>query len=146
MPTRDEYEKLRTPGRAQVPDIPPQDADHGDGESDSAGRWGKFQTYGCQLIQADRRTKTFLYGAVAGSLEFDPGGRITFRFEDHEGKFDVTIEGSNLQSVFDHLSDGKRLSIRVNVQRTSIGRVPQQSDGKPVVERISYQQVVEDDE
>jgi hypothetical protein len=145
-----------TPGTAAGDAVPPQGQP--EPESDSSGRWAKLQTYAVQLVTANTPSKQGVqytgrfipYGAILPDSDFQPGRIVILYQTKVEGRDVVAravIEGSNLQPIVDHLSEGRRISIKVNVQKDAIGRpVYPEKPNEPVVEQISFDLIPEPEE
>lgn len=107
-----------------VTDDPSDEVDEGE------GRWQRQQALGVRLLWPDKSDslagKTIFYAWLSDDIDFeqdaDGAGTITFSYENNRGEFRVTIEGRGLEAMYTHLSEGRRLSIRLagKVTRLSI--------------------------
>ena len=106
-------------------------------EKDSEGRWQKFQVFGIRLIWPGEgtamRVRTVLYSTICSDIEFEQGNdgvsAIRFFYMNEMGMFKVVIGGKELESMFNHLSEGRRLSVRLtgNVKKIDHKKVEEDS-------------------
>lgn len=93
--------------------------------SERAGVVGKVPPLGVILEWEDGNSETILYASIVSPICYDPSLGISFVFEGkrrtdqgtwEDGPWLVSIRGNNLQPVRNHLSWGRRESVRVNCQ------------------------------
>jgi hypothetical protein len=70
------------------------------------------------------------YGAILGSVRYNPSVGVTFIFEDAEGMWKVRLEGSNLHRLYRDLTLDRRESVRTGEAVTSIEFVGLASTGR----------------
>jgi hypothetical protein len=110
-----------------------------DADTDSAGRGNKHQTFALRLFTPDG-VQSPLLGVYVGALWMNDGATIIeipfggwLRRADgwQEGNWLATIKGKRLESIYDQITEGRRLSI----QTTG----PVDDPKKPVVDEIKIQ-------
>lgn len=119
-------EQLKGNAAPDGPVMEPEVEERDEGE----GRWQRNPALGVRLLwpSQDGRFagKTILYAWISDDIEFEQDasgdGIISFCYENNRGEFRVTVEGRCLESAYIHLSEGRRLSIRLggNVKRMSL--------------------------
>jgi hypothetical protein len=116
-------EQLKGNVASEGPVMEPEVEERDEGE----GRWQRSPALGVRLLWPDQNGgvagKTILYAWLSDDIEFEQdaegNAKIAFCYENRRGEFRVTIEGQSLHAMYEHLSEGRRLSIRTgrNVKR-----------------------------
>ena len=101
--------------------------------------------FSVRLENPNGNSFSVMYGSLVGSPAFDPSRGITFVFEAlhgpdwKEAQWKVTITGSNLRSIYEHLCLSKQRFIRIgeNDYDPGEGDVPLPGGDNPHVTAIS---------
>lgn len=118
-------EQLKDSARQEALVSEPEESSRDEGE----GRWQKQPALGVRLLWPDKNGssagKTILYSWISDDIDFEQdaegNGTITFCYENNRGEFRVTIEGRNLEAMYVQLSEGRRLSVRLQGGVRSLG-------------------------
>lgn len=99
-----------------------------EGRDEGEGRWQRNPAFGVRLLWPDPNGrlagKTILYAWISDDIDFeqdaDGNGTIAFGYETRSGAYRVVIEGRDLEAMYEQLSEGRRLSVRLRGSVKSI--------------------------